>query len=107
MCSQTGLQQLGEVKGKEAAPAAPVPSDLDGWGRPITGLEKGRKSASAPRHDISGIWEPEPAHDPIRVLGVLGASAMPEEGKPEHQPPYTPSTEEAVVNTMPNSAPRA
>src|SRR5216683_4232325 len=107
MCSQTGPQQLGAVKGQEAAPAAPVPSDLDGWGRPITGLEKGRKSASAPRHDISGIWEPEPAHDPVRVLGVLGASAMPEDGKPEHQPPYTPLAQEALSHTKPSSGTRS
>ncbi len=107
MCSQTGPPQLGAVNGQEAAPAAPVPSDLDGWGRPITGLEKGRKSASAPRHDISGVWEPEPAHDPVRVLGVLGASAMPEDGKPEHQPPYTPLAQEALSRTKPSSGTRS
>src|ERR1700687_619852 len=107
MCSQTGPPQLGAVKVQSAAPAAPAPSDLDGWGRSITGLAKGRKSVPAPRHDISGIWEPEPAHDPVRVLGVLGASAMPEDGKPEHQPPYTPLAREALSRTKPSSGTRS
>jgi hypothetical protein len=107
MCSQAAPPQSGAAKGQEAAPAAQTPSDLDGWGRPITGPGKGQKAAPAALHDISGIWEPEPPHDPVRVLGVLGASAMPEDGKPEHQPPYTPSGREALNRTKPSSGTRS
>ena len=41
--------------------------------------------APAPRHDISGIWDPG-----NNGIQPLGPRAMPEDGKPEHQPPYTP-----------------
>lgn len=107
MYSQTAPPQSGAVKGVESAPAGTITSDLDGWGRPITGLTKGQKSAPAPRRDLSGIWEPEPAHDPVRVLGVLGASALPEDGKPEHEPPYTPSGRKALSLTKPSSGTRS
>jgi hypothetical protein len=97
--------QSGAVKGQEVAPAAPAISDFDGWGRPVTGPPKGQKSAPAPRHDISGIWEP--GENPLRVLGVLGASAMPEDGKPEHQPPYTALGRETLNRTKPSSGARS
>jgi hypothetical protein len=57
-------QQSGAVKDQKAAPAP------------------------APRHDISGTWEP--AAGPGDGIQGLGAKAMPEDGKPEHEPPYTP-----------------
>ena len=44
--------------------------------------------APAPRHDISGTWEPaNGVGDGIQATGV---KAMPNDGKPEHQLPYTP-----------------
>ena len=49
---------------------------------------KGAAPAAAPRHDISGTWEPANGFaDGIQAQGV---KAMPSDGKPEHQPPYTP-----------------
>jgi hypothetical protein len=43
--------------------------------------------APAPRHDISGTWEPaNGVGDGIQATGV---KAMPADGKPEHQLPYT------------------
>jgi hypothetical protein len=42
------------------------------------------KPAPAPRHDISGIWDPGNSG-----IQPLGPQAMPEDGKPEHQVPYT------------------
>ena len=105
LCSQTGPPQSGAVKGQEPAPAAPAYSDFDGWGRPVTGPVKGQKPAPAPRHDFSGIWEP--GEDPRHVLGVLGASAMPEDGKPEHQPPYTALGLETLNRTKPSSGARS
>lgn len=51
---------------------------------------KGQKvsSAAAPRHDISGTWEP--ANGPGDGIQANGVKAMPDDGKPEHQLPYTP-----------------
>ena len=48
----------------------------------------GRPSAPAPRHDISGTWEPANGRgDGVQAGGV---KAMPNDGKPEHELPYTP-----------------
>jgi hypothetical protein len=44
--------------------------------------------APAPRHDISGTWEPANGFsDGIQAQGVKD---MPNDGKPAHQLPYTP-----------------
>jgi len=45
-------------------------------------------SEPAPRHDISGTWEP--ANGPNDGIQPYGVKAMPNDGKPEHQLPYTP-----------------
>jgi hypothetical protein len=42
----------------------------------------------APIHDISGTWEP--ANGPGDGTQPAGVIAMPDDGKPEHQLPYTP-----------------
>jgi hypothetical protein len=44
--------------------------------------------ASAPRHDISGTWAP--ANGPGDGVQAGGVKAMPNDGKPEHELPYTP-----------------
>jgi hypothetical protein len=44
--------------------------------------------APAPFHDISGTWEP--ANGPGDGIQATGVKAMPNDGKPEHQLPYTP-----------------
>ena len=46
------------------------------------------QSAPAPRRDISGIWDP--ANGVGDGIGGIGAKNMPDDGKPEHQLPYTP-----------------
>src|SRR5882762_3787009 len=102
MRSQSAPPQSGSARGQEAAPTAPA--DVDDWGHPVTPVSMRQKSAPAPRHDISGIWDP--GIDPMRVLGVLGASAMPEDGKPEHELPYTPLGREALSHTKPTSGVR-
>jgi hypothetical protein len=43
------------------------------------------KSAQAPRHDLSGLWTP----GPNAAIQAGGVAAMPNDGKPEHQLPYT------------------
>jgi hypothetical protein len=45
-------------------------------------------AAPAPFHDISGTWEP--AGGPGDGIQPYGVKAMPNDGKPEHQLPYTP-----------------
>lgn len=45
-------------------------------------------AAAAPRHDISGTWEP--ANGPGDGIQGGGVKAMPNDGKPEHELPYTP-----------------
>lgn len=45
-------------------------------------------SASAPFHDISGTWEP--LNGPGDGIQPYGVKAMPNDGKPEHELPYTP-----------------
>jgi hypothetical protein len=103
--SQTAPPQSETAKEQKAAPAGPEPVDADAWGQPIIAPEKGRKAAPAPRHDISGIWDP--GMRAIEVLGVLGASAMPEDGKPEHQVPYTALGLEALNRSKPSNGPRS
>ncbi|HZP33294.1 MAG TPA: hypothetical protein VFB23_08015 [Candidatus Acidoferrales bacterium] len=62
---------------------------LDGWGRPVVDpLKPGEKPGPAPRHDISGTWEP--ARGPGDGIQANGPHDMPYDGKPEHDPPYTP-----------------
>jgi hypothetical protein len=95
----------------EAAPPQSVgiaqneqPPAHDGWGRTITASVKNQTSAPAPRHDISGTWEP--ANGFLDGLGMLGAKAMPEDGKPEHELPYTPLGLEALKRNKPTIGPR-
>jgi hypothetical protein len=49
--------------------------------------EKTRPNAPAPIRDISGTWEP--ANGPSDGVQATGVKAMPNDGKPEHQLPYT------------------
>jgi hypothetical protein len=56
----------------------------------LSGAAKDRKAsaAPAPTHDISGTWVP--ANGPLEGIQPNGAIAMPNDGKPEHQLPFTP-----------------
>jgi hypothetical protein len=87
---------------KPRSPAPTVPS-LDGWGRPVPPPAKDKKPSPAPRHDISGIW------DPPNGTGIqqLGAGAVPDDGKPEHQLPYTAAGLEALKLTKPSNGIRS
>jgi hypothetical protein len=97
--SQTAPPRSGTTKDQKSAPAAPELVDVDGWGRPVKATAKDQKAVPAPRHDVSGIWEP--ANGFLDGLGPYGAKAMPEDGKPEHELPYTPSGSEALKRTKP------
>jgi hypothetical protein len=49
------------------------------------GAAQNQTAAPAPKHDISGTWDPG-----NNGIQPTGPRSMPEDGKPEHQPPYTP-----------------
>src|SRR5712691_7451048 len=66
--------------------------------RQQAGAAKDQKPAPAPRHDISGIWDPGSGG-----IQPLGPRAMPEDGKPEHQPPYTPLGLEMLNSHKPSN----
>src|SRR5438105_790385 len=85
-----------------AASSAPV--DYDGWGKPIPSEVKNQKPAPAPRHDISGTWDP--ANGPDDGGQFLGAKALPVDGKPGHEPPYTRLGMEAYLRTKPSNGAR-
>lgn len=84
-----------------AKPQSPAPTGpgFDGWGNPIIPPAKDKKPGPAPRRDISGIW------DPPNESGVqpLGANEMRDDGKPEHQLPYTAEGLEALKQTKPSN----
>ena len=93
------------VHAQTGPPRSPDPTEpgLDGWGRPIIRSPNNRQSGPLPRHDISGIWD---APD-MGGNQVLGAKAMPEDGKPEHQLPYTPLGLEKLKETKPSNGTRS
>jgi hypothetical protein len=64
---------------------------VDSWGRLVVPPAKGATSAFAPRQDISGIWQVDSVDEfGFRgILGIFGVPAMPSDGYPEHEPPYT------------------
>ena len=87
---------------QSAAPQPPV--DYDGWGKPIPSQATNQKPAPAPRHDISGTWDP--ANGPDDGGQFLGAKTLPVDGKTGHEPPYTPLGLEAYLRTKPSNGAR-
>ena len=85
-------QEAGGARDRKAVPF------IDGWGNKIVAEPS---ATPAPLHDISGIWEPGP-----RGVQQLGAGAMPEDGKPEHQLPYTPLGLQKLNETKPSNGVR-
>ena len=81
-----------DKKQAQAKDQKPVPATnlqlLDGWGRSVTDPLHGQKPGPAPRHDISGTWEP--ARGPGDGIMSWGPRDMPYDGDPKHDPPYTP-----------------
>src|SRR5260370_38594309 len=57
--------------------------------------------APAPRHDISGTWTP--ARGEGDGIQGTGARDMPEDGKPEHQLPYTALAREKMKDYRPGN----
>jgi hypothetical protein len=63
----------------------------NGWPEPVWPSPKAKNLASsrpAPRHDLSGMWGPAGGATAGTQAG--GVQAMPNDGKPEHEAPFTP-----------------
>jgi hypothetical protein len=86
---KAGSRAGNSVSQKDQQASPPGPMLLDGWGRPVTdALKPGEKPGPAPRHSISGIWEP--ARGPGDGIQANGPHDMPYDGAAKHNPPYTP-----------------
>src|SRR5258708_3449568 len=63
--------------------------------------KKGEKPEPAPKRDISGTWEPA-ANAGAGIAGG-GAPLLPDDGKPEHQPPFTPEGLKTFLSHKPTN----
>jgi hypothetical protein len=102
--AQSAPPQPEIPKNQKNAPAAAASVDYDGWGRPMPEPAKDQKSAPAPPHDISGTWDPANGHEDGGQF--LGAKTLPVDGKPGHEPPYTPEGLQAYLRTKPGNGAR-
>jgi len=73
----------------------------DGWTGQVPPKPK-TPAGPAPKRDIFGIWDPGGGG-----IQALGPAAMPEDGKPEHRPPYSPAGLEALNLTKPSNGARS
>jgi len=79
-----------------------VYGQTDGWtGQPVPQTAS-QPATPVPHHDIFGIWDPGNGG-----IQPMGAAAMPEDGKPEHELPYTPAGLEALKLTKPSNGVRS
>jgi hypothetical protein len=97
---QIGHSQTAAAKQPQGQPqaAAHVP---DGWDRPVA-ISTNAQPGPAPRHDISGTWEP--ANGPSDGIQGTGSKSMPADGK--HDPPYTPLGRQLLSRTNPGNGNR-
>ena len=73
------------------------------WGTGTSSpVQNEHNSGPAPKHDISGTWDPGD-----NGIGQLGSKAMPEDGNPQHQPPLTPEGREAFSQNKASNGIRA
>ena len=68
-------------------------------GKAKTPKDQKATAAPAPPHEISGTWTP--ANGPNDGIQPYGAKAVPNDGKPEHELPYTPYGLEAYRSHKP------
>ena len=72
----------------------------DGWHRSFPSeAPQPKKPVPAPRHNLDGSWDP----GPVRGIQIFGAASKPDDGKPSHQPPYTPLGLEMLNRNKPTS----
>ena len=84
-----------------SAQSQTTPHAPDGWDRPVASSTKAQPGP-APRHDISGTWEP--ANGPSDGIQGTGSKAMPADGK--HEPPYTALGLELMNHSKPGNGNR-
>jgi hypothetical protein len=84
---------------QNALPEAGTDQHLDGWYRDVPLPPKDEKATVAPRHDLSGIWEP--AAGWRAGVQQYGALEYPSDRKPEHQLPFTPLGEKTWKSHKP------
>ena len=94
--------QTAPVKDANQGAAPPVdrtfPIHADGWGRPVRDTPKSQNAVPAPKHDLSGIWEPTNGwRDGVQAFG---AKANPSDGK--HVLPMTPLGEQMFKANKPS-----
>jgi hypothetical protein len=85
---------------KQATPQQSATHVPDGWSRPVA-IPTGQPQP-APRHDISGTWEP--ANGPSDGIQGTGSKSMPADGK--HEPPFTPLGLRLLNQTKPGNGNR-
>jgi hypothetical protein len=96
--SVSSLKQRVDANQKRDSENTPVVHD--GWGRPVPPPAKNQESAPAPRHDISGTWEP--AGGLLDGVQFNGSKNYQEDGKSDREPPYTPSGRELWQRNKPS-----
>lgn len=95
---QSGAKSQGASRNQQEAPDHVNPEPVDYWKTTGTVPTKPRKTGGpAPRHDMSGVWDPGEVG-----IQIFGAAAMPADGKPEHALPFTPAGLEALNRNKPN-----
>src|SRR2546430_1423260 len=100
VASTIAIAILGFSQRIHAQAPASAPVAVDGWYlRPAADPANGQKPRPAPKHDISGIWEP--AKGSGDGIQASGAKAMPSDGKPEHELPYTPLGQKTFMTHKP------
>lgn len=102
LSSQPARSQAAQPRPGQDQRRLPMDKRVDGWLRPVGVPVKGAKSDPAPKRDLSGIWDPGDAG-----IQALGPAMMPDDGKPEHQPPFTPLGLETLNETKPSNGARA
>jgi hypothetical protein len=103
-CPQAAPPQSAAPNAQTTTPTRYAPVDYDGWGKPIKPSAATERAAPAPRHDISGTWDP--GNGPDDGGQFLGAKTLPVDGKPGHEPPYTPLGLETYLQTKPSNGAR-
>ena len=96
---QSGAKPSAENKNQGAASDHIYPEPVDYWktAAKVPAKPKNTTGGPAPRHDISGVWDPGEVG-----IQIFGAAAMPADGKPGHALPFTPAGLEALNRNKPN-----
>src|SRR6185437_13759387 len=78
-----------ESESNTPLPRPSVSVHVDGWGKPVPAPPKGEVPGPAPKHDLTGIWEPTPNYR--NGVFATGPKEEPSDGK--HFLPFTPEGE--------------